>query len=147
MLEIVVGALSLFFGWLCFDHVSRVRALYSKEHSPRSRFYGEKPLMIFPFALGALFVLDGLALLALAAFERLHVADWSEGFVSLEIMLILALVTITTGALIRISMRSRRNKQKAGRPKVTTGRARIYSSPASKIRRKLPSPERNRTSA
>ena len=78
MLEVVVGALSLFFGWLCFDHASRMRALYSKEHSPHSRFYGEKPLMIFPFALRAVFVLDGLALLALAAIERLRVADGSE---------------------------------------------------------------------
>lgn len=71
----VVGSLSLFLGWLCLGHVSRVRALYSTERPPRSRFYGEKPPMIFPSALGVLFALDGLALLALTAYERLHAAE------------------------------------------------------------------------
>lgn len=113
MLEIAVGTLSLFFGWLCFDHVSRVRALYSKERSTRSRSYGEKPLTIFHFALGVLFVLDGLALLALAAYERLHVADGLENIVGLEIMLIPAIVSITTVALMRTATGSRRDKQKA----------------------------------
>jgi hypothetical protein len=122
MLEIAVGTLLLFFGWLCFGHVSRVRALYSKAHSPRSRFYGEKPLMIFPFALGVLFVLDGLALLALAVYERLHVADRLENTVGLEIVLILALVFITAVALMRTATGSRRNKQKAERQKSGSGK-------------------------
>lgn len=122
MLEIAVGTTSLFFGWLCFDHVSRVRALYSKERSPRSRFYGEKPLMVFPFALGVLFVLDGLALLVLAAYERLHIADGLENFVGLGIILIPALVFITTVALMRTATGSRRNKQKAERQKSGSGK-------------------------
>lgn len=120
MLEIVVGSLSLFLGWLCFDHVSRVRALYSEEHTPHSRFYGEKPLMIFPSVLGGLFVLDGLALLAVAAFERLHVTDGLENFVGLEVMLIIVLVSITTVALGRMFTGSRRNKQKVARWQVMT---------------------------
>lgn len=111
MLEIVVGSLLLFLGWLCFGHVSRVRALYSTERSPRSRFYGEKPPMIFAFALGVLFVLDGLALLALTAYERLHVTE-----------LILALVFITALALMRTATGSRRNKQRAGRQKSRAGK-------------------------
>jgi hypothetical protein len=75
MLEIIVGVLALFLGWLWFDHVSRVRALYSEERPRHSRFHEKKPLMIIPSALGVLFVLDGLALLTLAAVERLHGAN------------------------------------------------------------------------
>lgn len=119
-MEIVVGSLSIFLGWLCFDHVSRVRVLYSEAHSPHSPFYGEKPLMIFPSVLGVLFVLDGLALLAVAAFEGLHVADGLENFVGLEVMLILVLVSITTVALGRMATGSRRNKQKVVRRQVMT---------------------------
>jgi hypothetical protein len=122
MLEMVVGSLSLFLGWLCFDHVSRVRALYSTERSPRSRFYGEKPPMIFPSALGVLFVLDGLALLALTAYGRLHVADGLENSVGLETVSILALVCLTTVALMRTATGSRRNKQKAERQKSGSGK-------------------------
>ena len=88
MLEIIVGLLALFLGWLCFDHVSRVRALYSKERPRRSRFHGEKPLMIMPSALGVLFVLVGLALLTLAAVGWLRGADMAG---SLEMILALAL--------------------------------------------------------
>ena len=73
MLEIIVGLLTLFFGWLCFDHVSRVRALYSEERPRHSLFHGEKPLMVIPSALGVLLVLVGLALLTLAA------AGWFQG--------------------------------------------------------------------
>ena len=73
MLEIIVGLLALFLGWLCFDHVSRVRALYSEERPRHSLFHGEKPLMVIPSALGVLLVLVGLALLTLAA------AEWLQG--------------------------------------------------------------------
>ena len=78
--------------------------------------------MIFPSALGVLFVLDGLGLLALAAYERLHVADRLENSVGLEIVLILALVFITTVALLRTATGSRRDKQKAGRQKSGQGK-------------------------
>jgi hypothetical protein len=67
MPEIIVGLLALFLGWLCFDHVSRVRTLYSEERPRHSLFHGEKPLMVIPSALGVLLVLVGLALLTLAA--------------------------------------------------------------------------------
>lgn len=79
MLEIIVGLLTLFLGWLCFDHVARVRALYSEERPRHSRFHGEKPLMIIPSALGALLALVGLALLTLAAAEWLRGADMAGG--------------------------------------------------------------------
>jgi hypothetical protein len=75
MIEIIAGVLALFLGWLCFDFVSRLRALYSVERPRHSRFHGMKPLMIIPSALGVLFVLNGLALLMLAAAERLQGAD------------------------------------------------------------------------
>lgn len=138
MLDIAIGSLGLFLGWLCFHHVSRLRALYSKEHTSHSRFYGEKPLMIFPFALGVLFVLDGLALLALAAYGLLQGVGGSENIVNIEMMLIVALVSITAMALIRIIIYSRRNKRKVERPQATVERARIPSSQASKSRHGLP---------
>ncbi len=72
MFEIGVGLFALALGWLCFDHVSRVRALYSEERPRHSLFHGEKPLMVIPTALGVLLVLVGLALLTLAAAEWLH---------------------------------------------------------------------------
>lgn len=75
MFEIIVGLLTLFLGWLCFEHVSRVRARYSEERPRLSLFHGEKPLMLIPSALGVLFVLVGLALLTLAAAEWLQGAD------------------------------------------------------------------------
>ena len=71
MLEIIVGLFALFLGRRCFDHVSRVRALYSEERPRHSLFHGEKPLMVIPSALGALLVFVGLALLALAAAEMI----------------------------------------------------------------------------
>jgi hypothetical protein len=67
VLEVVVGSLFLLFGRLCFGHVSRVRALYSYERPTDSRFYGGKPPLVAPAALGALLTLCGLALLALGA--------------------------------------------------------------------------------
>lgn len=67
MTEIAVGTLSLFLGWLCFGHLSRVRARYSHEHHPDSRFFGEKPPLVAPAALGTLLTLCGLGLLALGA--------------------------------------------------------------------------------
>jgi hypothetical protein len=79
MLEIIVGLLALFLGWLCFDHVSRVRALYSEERPRHSRFHGEKPSMTIPSALGVLLVLVGLALLALAAAELFQGEDMAGG--------------------------------------------------------------------
>src|SRR4051794_25036116 len=95
MLEIIVGLLALFLGWLCFDHVSRVRALYSGEHPRHSRFHGEKPLMIIPSALGVLFVLDGLALLTLTAAERPQGAD-TAGRLGMIVALALVPISIAT---------------------------------------------------
>ena len=89
MLEIIVGLLALFLGWLCFDHVSRVRSRYSEERPRRSLFHGEKPLMVLPSALGVLFVLVGLGLLTLAAVELLQGAGMAG---SLGPLLALALV-------------------------------------------------------
>ena len=40
MLDIIIGLFALFLGWLCFAHVSRVRALYSKARPQHSRFHG-----------------------------------------------------------------------------------------------------------
>ena len=136
MLEIAMGSLSLFFGWLCLDHVSRVRACYSTDHSPRSRFYGEKPLMIMPSALGVLFVLDGLALLALAASARLRLADGLENLMSLEMLLILAPVAATAAALSRTAARSRARRRRSEREK-SRGRPAVCPSPESTIGRKL----------
>ncbi len=92
MLEIIVGLLALSLGWLCFGHVSRVRALYSEERPRHSLFHGEKPLMIIPSALGVLLVLVGLALLTLAAAEWLQGADMAG---SLGMIAALALVPVS----------------------------------------------------
>ena len=79
MLELVVGTLLLLLGWLCFDQASRVRAGHGVGRGPLPGTYGEDPRMIVTAALGALLVLHGLALLALAAFERLRAGDgWAE---------------------------------------------------------------------
>lgn len=141
MLEIVVGSLSLFFGWLCLDHVSRVRSRYSIHRSPRSRFDGGKPLMIVPSALGVLFVLDGVALLALAASARLRIADGLEDFVSLQTLLIFAPVAVTAAALIRMAASSRSGRSRSGREKSRGGPA-MYSSPANTVGRTPPSQRR-----
>lgn len=93
----VVGLFALALGWMCLDHVARVRALYSEEHPPHSRFHGQKPLMIFPSALGVLFVLDGLALLTLAAVERLQNADMVG---SSEMIVALVPVSVSIAALV-----------------------------------------------
>lgn len=50
----IVGLFALALGWMCLDHVTRVRALYSEERPPHSRFHADKPLMIVPSALGVL---------------------------------------------------------------------------------------------
>ncbi|HEX8138224.1 MAG TPA: hypothetical protein VF544_11585 [Pyrinomonadaceae bacterium] len=97
MLEIIVGLLALFLGWLCFAQVSRVRALYSDERPQHSRFHGEKPLMIVPSALGVLFVLDGLALLTLAAAGRLQDAGMAG---SLGMIVALTLVPVGIAMLV-----------------------------------------------
>ena len=97
MIGIIVGLFALFLGWLCFDHVLRVRALYSEERPPRSHFHGEKPLMIFPSALGVLFVLDGLALLTLAAVEWLQGAGMAG---SVGMIVALALVSVSIAILV-----------------------------------------------
>ncbi len=73
MFEFIAGLLALLLGWRCFDHASRVRALYSQERPRHSLFHGEKPLMIIPSGLGVLLVMVGLALLTLAA------AGWLRG--------------------------------------------------------------------
>ena len=79
MLELFVGTLLLLLGWLCFDQASRVRTGHGVGHGPLTGTYGENPRMIVTAALGALLVLHGLALLALAAFERLRAGDgWAE---------------------------------------------------------------------
>ena len=84
MLELIVGLFALALGWMCLDHVSRVRSRYSEDQPVHSRFYGEKPLMIFPSALGVLFILDGLALLILAVMEWLQITagDLSRGTIN-----------------------------------------------------------------
>lgn len=131
MPEVVVGSLSLFLGWLCLEHVKWVRARYSTEHSPRSPFYGEKPLMVVPSALGVLFVLDGLALLALAASARLRHADGLKNLLSLEMLWILA----PAAALIRPAPRGARRSER----EMLSGGTVMYYSPESKIGRKQPS--------
>ena len=97
MLEIIVGLLALFLGWLCFGHVSRVRALYSEERPRHSLFHGEKPLMFIPSALGVLLVLVGLALLTLAAAEWLQSASTAG---SLGVIVALALVPAVMARLV-----------------------------------------------
>jgi hypothetical protein len=134
MPEIVVGSLSLFLGWLCLDHVKRVRARYSTEHSPRSPFYGEKPLMVVPSVLGVLFVLDGLALPALAASAWRSLADWLTNLVSLEMLLILA-PTAAAAALIRLAARGSRRSER----EMLSGGTAMYPSQENKIGRKQPS--------
>lgn len=89
MLEIIAGSFALFLGWLCIDHVSRVRALYSEERPRHSLFHGEKPLMIIPAALGLLLALVGLALLTFAVVEWLRLVDTAG---SLGVVAALALV-------------------------------------------------------
>ena len=138
MPEIAVGTLSLFLGWLCLDHVSRVRARYCMDHSPRSQFYGEKPPMIVPSALGVLFLLVGLALLALAASARLRLTDGLENLMSLEMLLILAPAAATAAALSRTAARSRARRRRSGREK-SRGRKAVCVSPESTVARKLPS--------
>jgi hypothetical protein len=128
MPEIAVGTLSLFLGWLCLDHVSRVRARYSTDHSPRSRFYGEKPLMIVQSALGLLFVLDGLALLALAASARLRLTDGLENLMNLEMLLILAPVAAAATALYRTAARERARRRRSRREK-SRGRPAVCAPP------------------
>lgn len=102
MLKIAVGTLSLICGWLCLNHVSGMRALYSHERGKRSRFYGEKPMMIFPFALGLLFVVDGLMLLALALYEQVRLAGSLDNIVGLEIISLLIIVFIIALALVQM---------------------------------------------
>lgn len=97
MLDIIFGLFAIFLGWLCFDHLARVRALYTEEHSSHSRFQGEKPLMIFPAALGVLFVLVGLALLTLAAVELFQDANMVG---SSEMLVALALVPVSIAPLV-----------------------------------------------
>lgn len=90
MPEIIAGLFALFLGWLCIDHVLRVRALYSEKRPRRSLFHGEKPLMVIPSALGVLLMLVGLALLTLAAAGWLQDADTAG---SLGVLVALALVS------------------------------------------------------
>ncbi len=119
MLEIVVGLFALALGWMCLDHVSRVRLLYSDEHPLHSRFHGEKPLMIVPSAVGALFILDGSALLTLADVEWLRGANVIGDSVSSEIIVALILVFISILTSVWLMGRSRRNKRRAARRELT----------------------------
>ena len=73
MLELIAGTLLLILGVQCFGQASRARAGYSLSPAPRSRPQVEMPTIITR-TLGALSVLGGLALLTLAAFERLRAA-------------------------------------------------------------------------
>lgn len=98
MFEIGVGLFALALGWLCFDQVSRVRALYSEERPRDSLFHGEKPLMIIPAALGVLLVLVGLALLTLGAAGWLQDANMA-GSPGMTMALALVPAGITTRAL------------------------------------------------
>lgn len=99
MFEMGVGLFALALGRLCFDHVSRVRALYSEERPRQSLFYGEKPLMVIPTALGVLLVLVGLALLTLAAAEWLRGANVA-GSPGMTLALALVPAGIATPALL-----------------------------------------------
>lgn len=108
MFETFVGLFALALGWMCFDHVAKVRALYSEARPPHSRFHGEKPLMIVPSVLGALFVAHGLALLTPAAVERLRDADMVG---SSGMFVALALIHVSIAALVlppRLTGRRRR---------------------------------------
>lgn len=91
MVETFAGLLALFFGWVCLSHVARVRARYSEDSPRRSHFHGEKPLMIVPSALGVLLVINGLALLALAAVEWLKISGMSVPRQSSGVIITLAL--------------------------------------------------------
>jgi hypothetical protein len=108
MVEAVVGLFGLFLGWLCLDHVARVRALYSENNPPRSRFYGPKPLMIVPSVLGALFILNGLALLTLAAVEWFQISNGGGYGISSEMILALVLVPAGVAALVLLGRHVRR---------------------------------------
>ena len=79
MLEVIAGTLLLLLGLQCFGQASRVRAGYSVSHAPRSRPHVEMPTIINR-TLGVLSVLGGLALLALAAFERIRAAGGVDLF-------------------------------------------------------------------
>jgi hypothetical protein len=99
MFEIGVGLFLLGLGWLCVDHVSRVRALYSEERPRHSLFHGEKPLMVIPTTLGVLLVLVGLALLTLAAAGWLQGANMA-GSPGMAVALALVPAGIATRALL-----------------------------------------------
>lgn len=99
MFEMSVGLFALALGWLCFDHVSRVRALYLEERPRHSLFHGDKPLMIIPSALGVLLVLVGLALLTLAAAEWLQGVNMA-GSPGMIVALALVPASIATPALL-----------------------------------------------
>ena len=121
MFDIIAGVLALFLGWLCFDFVSRVRALYSEERPRHSRFHGKKPLTIIPSALGVLFVLNGLALLTLAAAERLQGAD-TVGRLGMIVALAFVSVSIATIVLLhRLTGRRRRCSSEIKCPERTFG--------------------------
>lgn len=108
MVEAVVGLFALFLGWLCLDHVARVRALYSENNPPRSRFCGPKPLMIVPSVLGTLFILDGLTLLTLAAVEWFQISDEGEYGMSSDMIVGLVLVPAGIAALVLLGRHVRR---------------------------------------
>ena len=72
-MEVIAGTLLLLLGLQCFGQASRVRAGYSLSPAPLSRPHVEMPTIITK-TLGVLLVLSGLALMALAAFERLRAA-------------------------------------------------------------------------
>ena len=98
MFEVGIGLFALVLGWLCFDQVSRVRALYTEERPRHSLFHGEKPLMVIPTALGVLLVLVGLAMLTLAAAEWLQDANMAGG-PGMTVALALVPASIATPAL------------------------------------------------
>lgn len=75
MPELVGGTLLLLLGWLCFDQTSRARAGHGFERGPLPSADGEHPRMLVTVMLGALLIIHGLALLALAAFEQLRAGD------------------------------------------------------------------------
>jgi hypothetical protein len=79
MLEVIAGTLLLLLGLQCFGQASRVRADYSVSPAPRSSPHAEMPTIINR-TLGVLLVLGGMALLALAAFERVHAAGGVDLF-------------------------------------------------------------------
>lgn len=138
MVGTFAGLMALFFGWLCLGHARLVRARYSEDRPRRSRFRGEKPLMIVPSALGVLLLIDGLALLALAAVERLDSSGTDASGVGPDVIMTLAFVAAAVVALFWSGVHLYRGVTSARREEAHNERARCRTAPAAGNGRKLP---------